>query len=309
MRIGYYDVETGAGVAEQGDIITGLGQNAFLRTDLQASDTQRAGVLFVQNGDPLGYDGEFTASAANLIGYVGNGGVMIFHDVAVTTASTLLSTFGVGGAVVAPGAGSGVDFAGSVTPVTSGPAGLLTDDSLDGAPLSAGYVGIDSIQDEDVAVLATRTDPSQGITLLAAHGAGYLIYSTIDLEAYLADFTPIQAAVETYAGNLVRYATRLSQAQDVLLDDTGNVYATTAPGEDVFGGAGDDVIEANHKRALAHGRGGDDLIDLSGHADLAWGGEGADTVLGSHADDQLWGGAGDDRLKGSNGGDFQRGGT
>ena len=48
-------------------------------------------------------------------------------------------------------------------------------------------VVLDSVQDREVAFLATRTDPSQGVTLLASQGGGYALYSTIDLEAYLAD--------------------------------------------------------------------------------------------------------------------------
>jgi Ca2+-binding RTX toxin-like protein len=115
--------------------------------------------------------------------------------------------------------------------------------------------------------------------------------------------------MQTYAGNVLRYATRLEKMNDLRLGDAADLFATSDSGQDVFGGGGDDNLTVAGKRAMAHGGDGDDVITLSAHADLAWGGAGNDTVFGGHADDQLWGGADADKLKGSQGEDFLVGGS
>lgn len=313
MRIGYYDLEAGQGVAAQANVITALGQKPFLLTDLQDEDTQRTGVLFVQNGDPAGYTAEFGAAGANLVSYVNAGGVLVFHDAAVATAGALLAGFGVAVTAVVDPTGADaadIDFTGDFTPLTDGPAGALDDLSLDGgAPSSEGYIEIASIQDSQVAFLTTRADPGQGVTMLTSYGAGYAVYSTIDLSSFLGGAGSPASNMELYAGNLVRYATRLSQAVDIQFTGADDTYSTTDAGQDVFGGGGDDVLTASHKRSLLHGENGNDILDLSGHADIAWGGAGDDQIFGSHADDQLWGGGDSDKLKGSNGDDFLVGGT
>ena len=313
MRIGYYDVEAGAGLTAQAEVIQALGQNPFFRDDLQAADTQRAGVLFIQNGNSAGYTPEFLAAGNNVVSYVLQGGVAIFHDAAVTTGALLLQGLGIEVTAVAdaasPAAGD-IDFTGDFTPLTDGPAGALDDLSLDGgAPSSEGYITLASVQDSQVAFLTTRADPGQGVTMLTAAGSGYALYSTIALGDFLGGASALDDAMEVYAGNVVRYATRLAQAQDVAFGGGDDTYTTTDAGQDVFGGGGADVLTANHKRSLVHGENGDDVIDLSGHADIAWGGAGNDQIFGSHADDQLWGGGDSDRLKGANGDDFLVGGT
>src|SRR5690242_18138852 len=116
MRIGYYDLEAGQGVAAQSDLITSIGQTPLLLNDLQVADTARAQVLMLQNGNAAGYTPEFLDGASNLVNFVGQGGVVVFHDAATASAAPVLAGFGVTGASLVfddTGADSqDIDFAG-----------------------------------------------------------------------------------------------------------------------------------------------------------------------------------------------------
>jgi hypothetical protein len=182
MRIGYYDVESGAGEGAQAGVIASIGQHALVMEDLQAADTRRANVLFLQNDAGGGYTAEFSASVSNLIAFAAGGGVLVFHDAATAAADATLAAFGVTALATYDPTGADsqdIDFAGDFTPLTQGLSGVLTDKSLDGgAPSDNGFIAIDSVQDQEAAFLAVRGDPGQGVTMLAAVGEGYAIYST-----------------------------------------------------------------------------------------------------------------------------------
>lgn len=78
--------------------------------------------------------------------------------------------------------------------------------------------------------------------------------------------------------------------------------------ENVFGGAGNDIITGNAAANLLYGNGGNDTISGGDGSDLLDGGLGNDLLKGGNQDDVLSGGGGDDYLKGEGGNDVLDGG-
>lgn len=78
--------------------------------------------------------------------------------------------------------------------------------------------------------------------------------------------------------------------------------------ENVFGGAGNDVITGNAVANVIYGYGGNDTLSGGDGSDQLDGGQGNDLLKGGNQDDVLSGGAGSDFLKGEGGNDLLDGG-
>ncbi len=78
--------------------------------------------------------------------------------------------------------------------------------------------------------------------------------------------------------------------------------------ENVFGGAGNDVITGNAVANVIYGYGGNDTLSGGDGSDQLDGGQGNDLLKGGNQDDVLSGGAGSDFLKGEGGDDLLDGG-
>lgn len=75
-------------------------------------------------------------------------------------------------------------------------------------------------------------------------------------------------------------------------DDT--ITGGTSPGNEFYGGSGDDLIQGT---GTLHGGTGDDTIDCTGNNTTAYGGQGNDTLNNwLHKDDILNGGSGDNSI-------------
>ena len=213
-----------------------------------------------------------------------------------------------------------IRFVDDTGPSASGPGGVLADGALDdGYAHTHGtvhshpaYYMVESSQDREVAFLATEDDPTAGVTVLAPHGHGYDIETSIFLAIdFVLGSGEIDAAfrnaLAAYCANTMAYAATLQAAPEVML--TATTYAAGDGGEDIFGRVGADRVTGGAGADIFHGGGGADTAAMGHGADIAWGGAGDDRLGGGEGNDQLWGGAGDDQLDGGAGGDFLVGGT
>ena len=110
---------------------------------------------------------------------------------------------------------------------------------------------------------------------------------------------------------VVAPAAVVAQAAPVVSPDWHHVDVSIggAGADAVYGGAGDDDLDANTQNDTLSGGPGDDILDGQGHNDELHGGTGDDTLRGGAGDDHAYGGSGDDSLDGGNGTDYLNGGT
>ena len=83
-----------------------------------------------------------------------------------------------------------------------------------------------------------------------------------------------------------------------------NISSTGTNGPDtLYGGGGNDTINAGNGNDTLYGGSGDDAVNGNGDNDTLYGGSGNDVMLGSNENDVLVGGYGADTLTGGNGSD------
>ena len=165
--------------------ITASGNTPVQLTNLTAADLVGINVLWILNGDNSGPDGNVTGNTAAINAFVAGGGVLSFHDRAVTNAATYI-----------PGAAA-VTFVRDFTndadidivtnnTVTNGPGGVLNNTSLDGGTSSShGYADVSSLPPGGVEVLSRGGEPARAVDFYFGLGAGDVYYSTIPLDFYL----------------------------------------------------------------------------------------------------------------------------
>ena len=90
----------------------------------------------------------------------------------------------------------------------------------------------------------------------------------------------------------------------VLLD----IDAPNSPFKRIYGGSGDDVLQAVIDDSIMHGFGGDDFILGSNGDDIIYGNDGDDVICGQTGNNKLFGGTGNDEIYGGSGDDFIYGG-
>jgi hypothetical protein len=90
----------------------------------------------------------------------------------------------------------------------------------------------------------------------------------------------------------------------VLLD----INAPDSPFRRIYGGNGDDVLQAVAENATMHGFGGDDLVLGSNGDDIVYGNDGNDVIYGVSGNNRLLGGDGNDEIYGGNSNDIIYGG-
>jgi hypothetical protein len=203
--VGYYDITLGAGTASQLPPITTAGLTGTSITNLASADLSQFDILFFQNEDNGSFSSTFTNNLAKVHQFVQNGGTLIIHDRNVTSAGAVLP--GSPGTLVRS-TGSTIDILDNTTKVTNGPGGIIDDNSLDGGNSSYhGYAVANSLTAGAVAILSTG-NASQVVTYGYPYGNGFVIYSTIPLDYYLAGSGPTQVNtnMKIYAANVLAYA-------------------------------------------------------------------------------------------------------
>lgn len=87
------------------------------------------------------------------------------------------------------------------------------------------------------------------------------------------------------------------------------IYSGEGLSDSIYGGAGDDVIDASGGRDTVYGGEGNDMIAGGLDDDILYGGNGNDTIYGGSENDALYGENGNDYLHGGTGNDTLYGGA
>lgn len=185
IPIHFFDAGS-ADPAELGAPITAAGHTPTQLFGLSAADLASVDVLWIANGSNSSAPIEFVSNASDIATWVRGGGVLSYHDRYVSDGSDNMS-------LLLPGAGSLVfnrDFSNSadidisdfLSPVVAG----LDNNSLDGGNSSShGWVDISGMPGAN-AVLHRGGSPTEIVDLYYQFGAGWVYYSTIPLDFYLA---------------------------------------------------------------------------------------------------------------------------
>ncbi len=211
LTIGYYDIVHNAGKSEQATPITFIGETAVDVRDITAADFSGMDMLFVQNPSSgnVGMPYADEANLAKVDEFVGNGGMLVFHDRHVGTIEDFLP--GSPGDLTQDLGGTRTQFEviDHMTHLAMGPAGVIDDDNLE-SPNSLTFGVADAASTPHGSVgLLSRDDQDLWTTYVYPHGDGYVLYSSIPLDFYLLAGNPAIMR-DVYAPNI------LAQARAVL---------------------------------------------------------------------------------------------
>ncbi|MFA5941165.1 MAG: PKD domain-containing protein [Sinimarinibacterium sp.] len=210
-NVGYYEMCNGQGASYQVAPINAAGHTPVNVTVPDASQLAGIDVLFVTNCDNGGFGGEYLGNLSSIAAAVHNDGlVLVLHDRYVAGAGAALPGSGGISFVRDFSDHSNIDLRTSNL-VTNGPAGTLTDASLDGGCSSShGYADAASLPVGAINILSTGT-ASHSVLFSYGHGAGKVLYSSIPLDFYLAgnncNIGP--TARNVYTPNVITYAASL----------------------------------------------------------------------------------------------------
>ena len=278
IRVGYYDMNIGAGVpTEQEPPIVAAGFTPVQLNNVTAADLAGLHVLLVQNPITTGYGAEYLASVNAIQNAVNSGLILIIHDRFVgpgPSMTRLILPLPAG----APfplfsrvnSINNGVSDPNSL--VANGPAGVITETNLDNGNFSTmGSVSLSTlIVAGKKGLLHNGTTPNQAITFSYPVGTGFVIYSSIPLDAYLKGMNPA-AFTTIYAPNVLAYAgcgLKALPATVFATNATGNYGGTTTLSATVMCGV-IPVSNATVNFTLNGTAVGSAVTDASGTATLA----------------------------------------
>lgn len=294
ISVGYYDFLQGGGVEAQRAVVEGLGYDPIFLSN--PDFIHNADLMFVDV--PKGSTADLTfALNAFMIG-ASAGKVLFLTD--ETASQGLVPDAASHGA-------DEIDFVADGGPLAQGAGGVLTDASLDDYGVSnTAYLRVDSVDDSEFAVLATRDDPTRAVITLQSAGEGWIINSSVAMTDPLAAG---DAPMTALAANALDYAAHLFAMHDVGLSGGDDVFSGGKGDDEVFGQDGADRIRGLLGDDIVHaGAGADTIVGGAGN-DIVWGDNGDDLLRGSHGSDQVWGGEGSDSVNGGAGDDFLTGGA
>ena len=204
--IGYYDMNLGQGNPSQIAPIVAAGHLPVNIFDLSLPELQSIDVLFVQNPSNGGFGNEFLNQLPILHGEILNGLSVIVHDRYVSNAESILPNGNTFNIIRNPGAN--IDILPPANVVTAGPLGVLDDTSLDGGNHSHHGYALGGTLPPDADLILSTQDPSQIVTFGYPVGQGFVTYSSIPLDHYLAGngSGAFQAnSTLIYAPNVIQY--------------------------------------------------------------------------------------------------------
>lgn len=211
-KVGYYDMSAGAGVAAQVPPIDTAAHDPVDVVDLSPGELAGIDVLFVQNPDNGGYGSEYTSNLANIETAVLNGMTLVMHDRAVATGTLSAAAVLPGGSSITSTHTFGyndINLLHLTNLITQGPGGVVDDTTLDGGGDSAhGYADSVSLPAGAVALMSSAV-ADEVVTFSYPYGLGWVVYSTIPLDHYLAGNNPA-AFREIYAPNVVAFGAALA---------------------------------------------------------------------------------------------------
>lgn len=205
--VGYYEMCSEAGVAAQVPPIETAGLNAQIVND-PSTDLDGIDILFADNCSNGSYATEYLSALAAVDGFVYDGGVLVLHDRWVSGAAGILP----GGSEIGfvrdtESNDSDIDIQNDSTLVTNGPGGVLDNSSLDGGNSSSHGYATNLPGSADL--ILSRPTAAQAVTFSYPYGAGWVVYSTIPLDYYLAGNGEVPAFASIYSPNVLAYAANL----------------------------------------------------------------------------------------------------
>jgi hypothetical protein len=215
LRVGYYEMCNNQGVSTEVPPIMAASETPVLVTDPSAANLRTIKVLFVDNCDNSGYGAGYLSRLSDIAAAVNSGMVLIIHDRCVSGANGILpggSSFNI---VRDFTDSSNIDVRDNTTLVTSGPGGTINNSTLDGGCSSSHGYAIASSLPANASLILSQGNPNHIVTFAYRYGAGFVIYSTIPLDFYLAGGSCGNfpgAFANIYAPNVVAYGASLSPA-------------------------------------------------------------------------------------------------
>lgn len=216
--------------------IEAAGHTPKLLMDLTRADLQGVDVLFVTNCSLIIHFDEFVSRVPDIHAAINDGLIFVLHDRNVDLAATVL-----------PGPGSQMEFIWNPTTdtqvqddstlVTHGPAGTITNTTLDGGWASShGYVDANKFP-AGVKSILSQTESNRSVLFHYPFGQGHVVYSTMPLDHFLR-FTPycqmyvdpmkslcLQSAY-IYTPNVIAFSAQLAQrapearvSSDITIDE------------------------------------------------------------------------------------------
>ena len=217
IRVGYYDMNMGAGVtAEQEPPIAAAGFTPVLLNNVAAADLAGLHVLFVQNSSPNAYGAEYLASKAAVQDAVNTGLVLIIHDRFVGPSPAMTRNILPLPTGVMPVTTRVNSQNNSVTDpatlIANGPGGVVTELNLDnGMDSNMGFVNLTTLTVGGRVGLIHTGNANNSVTFSYPFGQGFVIYSSIPLDMFLKNMGTATQAVKDafrniYTPNVLAYA-------------------------------------------------------------------------------------------------------
>ncbi|MBL4672768.1 MAG: carboxypeptidase regulatory-like domain-containing protein, partial [Arenicella sp.] len=260
--VGYYSLTSNQGVSAQIEPIVAAGLDPVLLTNLATDDLDQLSILFIQNpSNSASYSSTYTSNLARIFSFIETGGVVVFHDRAVS--SNTSSVMPGDPATFVRSVVGGTTIITSDEAFLNGPGGVLNASVVsDNSFGSHGYAQQSSLPVGTIGLLS-QSDTTRWHTFAIPHGAGYMVYSALPLDFYLTRTEPVRSI---YAPNILSYAAQLVpnvfdiDGDGLSDEDEVNVYGTNMLVADTDGDGLPDGFEVDN--------GLDPLDPLDGALDL-----------------------------------------
>lgn len=268
LTIGYYDTVQNTGQVAQETPILAIGETPEDVGDIGAADFAGMDILFFQNPSSSPPFGAFVeqANIDKVDSFVLDGGVLVFHDRYPGGTDDVIP--GNPGDLILDSSAGNQQFSvlDNLTILAQGPAGTIDGDNIEGgSALSFGYADASTVPADAIGLLS-REDTDRWVTYAYPYGNGYVIYSSIPLDFYLANGNP-ESMRDLYAPNILAQARALlKKAPDDDGDGLSNAEEAllgTEPGmEDTDGDGLTDRYEI--RNGFDATKDGDDVADTDG---------------------------------------------
>jgi Ca2+-binding RTX toxin-like protein len=137
--------------------------------------------------------------------------------------------------------------------------------------------------------------PGTGVLTVSGNSAGNSIVISRDAAGTIllnGGSGHISGGTPTVANTTLIQALGLAGDDVITIDEANGAM----PAASLFGGAGNDLLNAGSSADQLFGQSGNDVLNGKGGDDLLFGGDGNDVLTGGSGSDQLFGEAGDDRI-------------
>jgi len=207
--VGFYSDDGFAYAGAQTATAT-AGHGFVALTDLTAGSLAGINVLWLANGDNSSQLAQLVANLTGVSDFVSGGGVLVYNDRQVDSAETVLPGIGSTDLIRDFSDDANIEVVNAGTSLTNGPGGIIDDLTLDGGSSSSHGMTLLGDLPAGARAILSRGAANEIVDFTYAHGQGFVHYSTIPLDYYLAGNGSQPAFAAVYAPNLVDYAAGLT---------------------------------------------------------------------------------------------------